>query len=375
MALPTENIFLRSPYFVNKTDANLNYIRIDLRIWNGLLEADEPLDPTIRLRSTALNGYAYVDIAEFARDYVEVAFSGVQDSSAVFISYELVSVLSNGTEVTEPKIVLIGLDGYSTFPEGTNFQFLNEVALSSNEISVYSDENSTIPVFANNLTGWELQTSNGSSEPPYTVVRSVSVTPLESQPSSSIGTDDVVVYADTSYQGNFADRVVFSFNNRPDEIVDIGYIDCNKYGLTRVYFVNRYGCLQELHLSGRFDVGVKANSSKFTRNLLENGTYSETRHQKSILNKNGNIFMSLNTGWLSEEENDSFIQLIMSEQVWIDIQVSRLGLGWLPKQSPIYTIPVNITSDSLNIKNRLNDKLINYSFEFEAASDWINTVR
>lgn len=375
MALPTENIFLRSPYFVNKTETDLNYIRIDLRIWNGLLEADEPLDPTIRLRSTALNGYAYADIAEFARDYVEVTFSGTQDSSAVFISYELTYILSNGSETTEPKVFLIGLDGYSTFPEGTNFQFYNDVALSSEEVNVYSDSNANIPVFTKELTGWDLESFSSVTNPPYNSFRSVSVTPLGDEPPSSINTSDVVRYVDTSYQSQYADRVVFHFSNAPDEIVYVNYIDCNRYGLTRVYFVNRYGCLQELHLSGKFEVGIKGSSNKFTRNLLDNGEYSVTRHQKSILNKNGNIFMSLNTGWLSEEENDSFIQLVMSEQVWIDVDVSRLGLGWLPKQASKYTIPVNITSESMNIKNRLNDKLINYSFEFEAASDWINNVR
>ena len=55
MALPTNKILLRSPYWVTKSDTNLSFIIIDLRIWTGAL-ADEPSSsepPTIRLRSTA----------------------------------------------------------------------------------------------------------------------------------------------------------------------------------------------------------------------------------------------------------------------------------------------------------------------------------
>ena len=29
----------------------------------------------------------------------------------------------------------------------------------------------------------------------------------------------------------------------------------------------------------------------------------------------------------------------------------------------------------MEIKNKVNDKLINYSFKFEAANDWINSIR
>ena len=65
----------------------------------------------------------------------------------------------------------------------------------------------------------------------------------------------------------------------------------------------------------------------------------------------------------------------MSEQVWVQVDAERLGRGWVPKQSSTWTVPVNLKSEETLIKNKLNDKLINYTFTFEAAYDWINTVR
>ena len=85
--------------------------------------------------------------------------------------------------------------------------------------------------------------------------------------------------------------------------------------------------------------------------------------------------MTLNSGWKSQEENDSIIELMMSEQVWVIVDSSNLGVGWVPKESGAYVVPVNVDTDDTVIKNRLNDKLINYTFRLEAAHDWINSVR
>ncbi len=81
MALPTNKIFLRSPYWVDITYYNLAYITLDLYVWTGDLTLDIPSNPSIQLRSTAFDDYAAIDIAEFARDLVEVTFNGTQDSN------------------------------------------------------------------------------------------------------------------------------------------------------------------------------------------------------------------------------------------------------------------------------------------------------
>ena len=65
----------------------------------------------------------------------------------------------------------------------------------------------------------------------------------------------------------------------------------------------------------------------------------------------------------------------MSEQVWLQVDSSKFGVGFVPRQSSVYTIPVHLTSKSLDVKSKINDKLINYTFKFEAANDWINSIR
>ena len=86
--LPTKDIFLRSPYWLNINETDLDFVLCELRIWTGALY-EEPLEADIKLRSTALNNKTSIDIAEYARDFVEVTFSGTEESNAVFISYQL----------------------------------------------------------------------------------------------------------------------------------------------------------------------------------------------------------------------------------------------------------------------------------------------
>jgi len=371
MALPTKQILLRSPYWVTREDSELQYIIVDLKIWTGDLTADEPINPNIRLRATALDGNASVDISEFARDYVEVTFNGEADSNAVWMSYTL-SYFNNEDELPTgvlPTEYLVGMDGYSVFQDGINYQWYKEVLMNSDRATAYNESNIKIPVLQDHLTGYELQKMNYSAYGQWgTFHETTGLTPTED-------TDSIVKYVSSSYSGNYAGRIIFHFDGVPDETIYIDYQDCTKFGLTNLYFVNRLGALQEIHFSGRFDVQMEVESDSYKRNILVNGNYSDTRHQKYTLNKNGKIMMTLNTGWMSEDENDTILEQMLSEQVWIRIDVARLGKGWLPKQSPSYVVPVILNTENITIKNKFNDKLINYTFRFEAAHDWINTVR
>lgn len=371
MALPTTKILLRSPYWITREGDELDHIFIDLTIWTGDLVADEPSSYSIRLRSTALNGKVSVDIAEFARDFVEVTYDGVSESNAVWISYQVSQYSTDPSTpiLTEFKEYAVGFDGYSVFQDGINYQWYRQILLNSNSATLYPDTNFEIPILQDHLTGWKLQTlTPNTSDLYHTYHFATGLTPVEN-------TSEVVQGINTSYQGVYADRVLFEYDNAPDEYYYLDYSPCSLHGLTVLTFVNRLGASQDLHFSGRFDVNMQAESSTYKRNILVDGNYSDTRHQQYVLNKNGNITMSLNTGWISEEENDTIIEMFMSEQIWIKVEIDKLGVGWLPKQSSNYIVPVNLKSEMTPIKNKLNDKLINYTFKFEAAHDWINTVR
>lgn len=367
MALPSNKIFLRSPYWISKSRSALDYIIVDLYVWNGDLTLDVPSEPTITLRATAFNGKATLDIAEYARDYVEPTFNGSETSNAVWVRYSLQWYDTDGTQGTDSSVTLTGLDGFSYFEDQLNYQHPYNVLLGQDRVVTSEVTNFVIPVLQDKLKGYILQKRTPLGY--YVQFHAVTgLTPTED-------TSSVVKYISTSYQGVYADRVEFDFGSSTTEYVYIDYEDCSRWGTTNVYFVNRYGAVQRVDFFGRKDVSLTTESDMYKRNLISGGTYDETKHQMFTLRKNGKIKMSLNTGWYKEEDNDIFVEMALSEQIWVRVDRDELGLGWLPKTSTSFVVPVNMTTTDWRIKKKLTDKMINYTLEFEAASDRINTVR
>lgn len=368
MALPTNKVFLRSPYWVSKSRPNLEYIVVKLWVWTGDLTADEPVDPDLSLRSTAFEGVAEIDIAEFARDQVEVDFNGLEDSAAVWIKTEITWYDDDGiTKGTDAAVYYTGLDGFTYFEEGSNYNYPYQVLTGSTVLRAPEAEAMRIPVLQDDLFQVGLQYWNGFTWFEYHTF--TGYTPTED-------TSQVVRYITTAYAGVYAERVQFYFNTAPNEYRYIQYEECTMYDPMEVFFVNRYGAIQELNMFGRFDISMSTEDEKYKRNLAgSGGSYNTQKHQHRTLYKNGKIKLTINTGWYDETENDTFTEMMLSEQVWIRVDRDQLGFGWLPKTGSSFVVPVNLVSQDLQLKKKRADKLINYTFEFEAASDRINSVR
>ncbi len=73
----------------------------------------------------------------------------------------------------------------------------------------------------------------------------------------------------------------------------------------------------------------------------------------------------MNTGYISEQYNEVIKQMMLSEQVWMTKTID----------SEEVVIPIRPKTESLTYKTRVNDKLINYSIDFESAFDEINNIR
>jgi hypothetical protein len=79
---------------------------------------------------------------------------------------------------------------------------------------------------------------------------------------------------------------------------------------------------------------------------------------------NGTKQTTINTRYITDEYNDYFNGLLMSNEVLLLSPVKK-GDDDI-KQVPI---PINIQDTSLTFKTNLKDKLVQYSFTFEYAHD------
>jgi hypothetical protein len=130
-----------------------------------------------------------------------------------------------------------------------------------------------------------------------------------------------------------------------------------KYTPVKVSFINKFGVIQDLVFFKKREDSFNTTQQDFKANILRNGTYLPHTGQKQIINKQASAKLKLSTGFYPEEFNEVFKQLQYSINYWIDDE------------------PAILTGSNFAFKTSVNDKLINYSFDFEYANPDINDIR
>jgi hypothetical protein len=81
-----------------------------------------------------------------------------------------------------------------------------------------------------------------------------------------------------------------------------------------------------------------------------------------IMNVNGKEVVRVNTGWVDENYAYTLQELMLSEKM----NLAELVSG--------NTYPVKLRTTSIEMHKHINQKLINYTLEFEYAFDKLNNV-
>ena len=157
------------------------------------------------------------------------------------------------------------------------------------------------------------------------------------------------------------------------EDLKITRINCSKYGDGRkINFINQYGVGQDLW----FSLKEVQTLSRKNENYKANTMYFDDPDPYYILSdapvKTFNTIAkksyTLSSGYYPEGAVAYFEQLLLSEYVWMVVY---------NKNNPAsqQTIPVRVKSSSIELKTSVNNRLINYTIEFEDAFDYINNIR
>lgn len=309
------NILLRSPFYVYKTRANAASAKLILQI-NGNTEY------TI-IKDTPTQSVTF-EIAQLARDYLDVTYAGTYQSQKVDIEGEITyydASNATGNTIGNPDTFTYnGFDGYWDFYNNSTTKLFCETGscIMQDNTTVYVPEGESgfIPVLSSGAIVYESFTS---------------------------ATTSIAV-------GN------------PSVTVTIERTPCSKYMPMRITFVNKYGALQDIWFDKKSVETITTQTETFKNaNLSNQGTYNKTAHQYKTLRKSGKEKMQLNTGFVDEGMNEPMKQLMLSEQVWM--------------QHGYEIHPVIVTTNSLVIKKSVNDKLVNYTIDIEHAHDHIDKVR
>lgn len=323
-------ILLRSPYIISVGEvANLSFCILQLTI-------DGASTPQYTITKNAYQfkdsndddqGFCSFDIAELCRDYITntyVDLAVLNTTQTVSISWSIQkwnnaspSVLI-GTDTGSDT----GINGYTEFSQGINAEITTDsILLSGSKIYLPLNVRTTIFTYE----------------------------------SGSIVDNDV----------SSTDTSVSVLGGK---IIEIERIRECKYPHHKVTFINKYGVLQDLFFfmkSVNSTVVTNENYKANVLNLLQaTPSYSTTSHQKKTFNFKGQAKMSMSTGLVDESYNSYIEELMLSEFIWVQK---------ITGTNPV--IPVVLNTKNFIKKTSLNDKLVEYTFEFEPANQIINNIR
>lgn len=314
-------------------------ITINIYIWSGLA-ASVPGTPTYQLYKKKYNvDTIEIDYSDFLQDLI--------DENNLFSWVRVAEVHTTGdlsdVDLEQNSETYLVSGGYLFTLEGRNNTYVNGgVLLSSSENYVYEGEMIKIPYLKENTTD-RYSSITVVSHPNNEVNQTI--TELNSQDTSEKLQEIEVtanVFEDTYIEVSFDSKKIYY------DVLKKGLFDTKK-----VEFFNKYGVKEQIYF-------YKAHSEKedITKETYYNrfGNVANGVHRKREFNINSKTAYTLETPYISEDNNEQIRQLFLSPLVWVD------------------GVPVNIKSSNLSYKTQIEDNLISYSIEVENSFNNIGDI-
>lgn len=343
-----------SPYYVNIPldfeGTPLDKYVIYIWIWEGSV-FDKPIQPEYQLtrnNPTQSIDTDKVNIANLVDDFID--FEPQQSTTTEVLSGNnqvWVNVMYEGyisdvsTGITD-LLTDAATSGYTYAMDGENYQNPSKILLDGDEFNASRKSSFIVP----------LKSEGGSvavTSLPYGEISELLTVPNNNE------SDDDVSYLWVQCSDIVTDNTIqIVYQN---EEVYLYLTNEYRYEPIDIHFKNKEGAQQVLTFfkERRSNVSIKGESYNSNAGQPLNGY-----HQVTDYNKNSNTKFTVNSGFVDEEMNATFHQLMLSDRVWAF-------------EDGIF-IPINIGSKSLEYKTQINDRLINYSIEFTYSFDDINNI-
>lgn len=351
-----------TPFVSANTGLTCTSYTLKLYIWNGA-KAGAPLTATeswTKLNPTASTGNDVINISRVIADYIEVApptgttTGFINGNAQWWLKTEVVYVTANASDLITPQYIEFTPfgRGYSYGNEGENVvSVADNVLLDGREFKVNRSGIFILPLYTidNTIPAITVISSPGAeiNENPITPP---SLTQRQSSQATQYLWVDVSASTDTSIE-------IVMGTDDPAPTVTLIIEDEYKHTPMDIVFVNKYGVCQSLTFFKEFDSSLSIKKEKYE---TDNNQPSAGFHQFRTLNVQGQESFKVQSGWVDEEMNETFKQLMLSEQVWHFDGTNH--------------IPLNISSSSLNYKTQKKDRLIQYEVDFDYSFNVINNI-
>jgi hypothetical protein len=376
-------INLRSPKYITLAPPSTSaYAILTLSVGQGT-STGTILRYTLRKNITDTSVLVAFEVSELLRDFLDINFDGSYNGQAIRVVAALTAYNSSDTFLTATGFDLFAFDSYSYFEE-SDFDVEEKSSMISNKLIFALNDNSVrIPI-------------NTSKSPVVTFLKDGNIVNTISYSSSNLPVGQIAYatvnatansesYIDrvlgdggvlerskclTDFLNEFeiseADEVRISNNTGSLEIIKIKTLQECKYEPKKFTFVNKFGALQDIYFFKKQVNKMDVTKESYNANTL-NSSYSYDRsvHTKRDFNIKGKESFTFSSGYLSEEYNEVFKQMMLSEKVWIT------NITETEEQ----VLPINVKTSNITYKTSLNDRLVEYTIEFENSYNVLNDIR
>jgi len=374
----------RSPYYVSIKDASISYATLDIFIWSGNSSSPpSPAQYSLKKFKISTNTLVSFEISELIRDYIDITFSGGYEGQAVWMKYDVKAYDSSNVLLDDDGETILAVDGYSYFEE-PNFDIDDSpVMISNRTIFALSDNAFRVPIYTGN-------------NPTITFFKDGAVVSTQTFPSSNDSIEQMKYVSINGTHPNwdtYAERVIedsgtfensYCLQNFFDEFhigevdkvqvtdsnktitIDVKTLDECRYDPKKITFVNKFGVLQDMYFFKKAVEKMTVKKESYKSNIRNStNTYSTSQHVNSNFNVVGKESITLSSGFLDESYNEVFKQMMLSEKVWITNVTEGVE----------QVLPINVKTSNIIYKTSLNDRLIEYTFDFDNSFDTINNIR
>ena len=161
------------------------------------------------------------------------------------------------------------------------------------------------------------------------------------------------------------DKIIVTRHTGATETILVETIEECKYTPYKVSFLNKYGVVQDLWFFKRRDDSIQITKGKYLENTINESitgvSYSLNQASQVPTDFKATKSLKLNTGFVSEDNNKVIQELLLTERAWVH------------ENSQVY--PVVPKTSELQYKTSLNDKLINFTIDFDYAYNEINLIK
>lgn len=161
------------------------------------------------------------------------------------------------------------------------------------------------------------------------------------------------------------DKIIVS-DSSGVKIINVETLQECKYEPKKVTFINKFGALQDMYFFKKSVESMNVEKESYKSNILNyDGTYSSSNHVYRDFNVVAKESITLSSGFLDEEYNKVFKEMMLSEKVWVT-NITEDGEQ---------VLPINVKTGEITYKTSLNDKLVQYTIQFDKSFDTVNNIR